>query len=85
MDTDADKTLTYRQRAEHTRVIARGMPNPETREAMLKFAQDYDYLADNIDMTPAYCRRSLITLEQLTATVGAIRLQEEPSGRGVCR
>jgi hypothetical protein len=48
MDTDADKALIYRQRAEHTRVIAEGMPDPETREAMLKFAQDYDHLADNV-------------------------------------
>jgi hypothetical protein len=49
MDTDADKALIYRQRAECTRVIAEGMPNPETREAMLKFAQDYDHLADNVN------------------------------------
>ena len=62
MDTDADKALTYRQRAEHTRVTAEGMPN-QTREAMLKFAQDYDHLADNIDMTSAYCRRTLNTLD----------------------
>ena len=49
MDTDADKALIYRQRAEYTRVIAEGMPNPDTREAMLKFAQDYDHLADNVN------------------------------------
>jgi hypothetical protein len=49
MDTDADKALIYRQRAEYTRVIAEGMPSPEKREAMLKFAQDYDHLADNVN------------------------------------
>ena len=50
MNTDTnDKALAYRQMAEHTRLIAEGLPNPGTREAMLKFAQDYDHLADNID------------------------------------
>jgi hypothetical protein len=41
MGIDADKALKYRQRAEHLRIVADGITNPESREALLQVAGDY--------------------------------------------
>jgi hypothetical protein len=49
MGTDANKALSYRQRAQHMRVIAESMAKPETRELMLGLAQDCERLADTIE------------------------------------
>jgi hypothetical protein len=51
MGTDADKALNYRQRAERIRVIADRIANPDTREAMLQMAEDFERLAETIEMT----------------------------------
>ena len=50
MGTDADKALKYRQRAEHLRIVADGISNPESREALLQVAGDYERLAYKIEM-----------------------------------
>ena len=49
MDTEADKAMNYRNRAEHLRVIADGMTNRESQEATLKVAGDYERLAATIE------------------------------------
>jgi hypothetical protein len=51
MGTDADKALNYRQRAKRIRVIADRIANPDSREAMLQMAEDFERLAKAIEMT----------------------------------
>jgi hypothetical protein len=48
MDIDVDKAMEYRQRAEQLRVIADSIMNPESRETMLKLAENYERLADSL-------------------------------------
>jgi hypothetical protein len=49
MGIDAEKVLTYRQRAQHLRVVADGILNAESRELMLSLAEDCERLADTIE------------------------------------
>ena len=51
MDTDADKVMNYRQRAQHLRVIAEDIASPESRELMLGLAKASEHLADTIEGT----------------------------------
>ena len=44
-----DDAMICRQRAEHIRVIAEGMPNQESREFMLKLSEDCERRADAIE------------------------------------
>jgi hypothetical protein len=41
-----DNAMTCRRRAEHIRVIAEGMANPESQAFMLRLSEDYERLAD---------------------------------------
>jgi|HubBroStandDraft_6_1064221.scaffolds.fasta_scaffold633290_2 hypothetical protein len=50
MNTDADKVVNYRQRAQHLRLIAEGIASPESRELMLGLAKASEHLADTIEM-----------------------------------
>ena len=53
MDTYAEKSMRYRQRAEHIRVIADEMASQNSRKSMLKLAEDYERLAGALTILTA--------------------------------
>jgi hypothetical protein len=48
-DTVLDNPQHWRQRAEEARSIAEQLPDPESRGAMLRIAEDYERLADHAE------------------------------------
>ena len=49
MEDDARSARGYRARAEQLRAEAETMTNPETREALLRIASNYEQLAKRVE------------------------------------